>query len=299
MYTVYQKCIHLVKRFSIKYHDLVFRSPGPIAFTLGPISIHWYGIIIACGIVLCYFYAIRGLKRRKLSAKPIDDMALWVIIGGIIGARLYYVLFDLSSFTAHPLEILQIWKGGLAIHGALLGGALAYTIYVLKHKLSWFLYADVIIPGILLAQALGRFGNFFNNEAFGRPTDLPWKLFIPTEFRPEQYKDFSYFHPTFLYESLWNLLGFCLLFYLARKLYHSPTYLHTYIPTFQFPPGLVFFTYLTWYSLGRFFIESLRTDSLYLGTLRIAQLMSVFLFVTGVLGLIYLAKQRRLKNLNT
>lgn len=272
----------------------MFRSPGSVAFNLGPISIHWYGIIIAFGILLCYLYAKAELKRRKLNHKPIDDMAFWVIAFGIIGARLYYIVFNFSYFASNPIEILQIWKGGLAIHGALLGGALSYTLYVLRHKLLWFLYADVIIPGILLAQALGRWGNFFNNEAFGRPTDLPWKLFIPQEVRPEAYATFAYFHPTFLYESLWNIIGFIVLFILTIKLYKGNRQQATGYSNMG--SGVIFFAYLIWYSLGRFFIESLRTDSLYVGPLRTAQGMSVMLFAVGIFGLIYLIRQRKIKS---
>lgn len=281
----------------------MFRSPGAIAFKIGSLTVNWYGVIIGIGIVLCYFYIISELKRRKLEQKPVDDMALWIILAGILGARLYYVLFNFSTFAEHPLEILKIWHGGLAIHGALIGGALAYTVYMWKHKLSWFLYADIIIPGVLLAQGLGRWGNFLNNEAFGRPTELPWKLFIPLESRPEQYAAFSYFHPTFLYESLWNLIGFGLLIWLARKLYQHSTLVRRSsesVGGFHIPhsPGIIFFSYLIWYSIGRFFIESLRTDSLYLSQLRIAQVMSMILFVIGILGLSYLRKKIKIISTN-
>lgn len=259
----------------------MFQSPGAIALQLGPLTIHWYGVIIGVGILLCYGYVLLELKRRRMDPKPVDDMAFWLILSGVLGARLYYVIFNASYFWEHPAEILQIWKGGLAIHGALLGGAAAYFFFCFRHKLSWLLYADIMMPGILFAQALGRWGNFFNSEAFGRPTDLPWKLFIPEENRPEQYVDFSYFHPTFLYESLWNLAGFLFLVFLSRRFTHSH--------------GAIFFSYLLWYSLGRFFIEGLRTDSLYLGPLRTAQVMSLILFLAGLLGLIFLARKHRIK----
>lgn len=268
----------------------MLRSPGSIALQLGPISIHWYGVLIGAGILLCYWHAMREAKRRGLPKKPIDDMAFWVILAGVIGARLYYALFNLSYYSAHPAEILQIWQGGLAIHGALLFGAAAYFIYCARHKFLPFLYADVIIPGILLAQALGRWGNFFNNEAFGTPTNLPWKLFIPEENRPAGFEDFEYFHPTFLYESLWNLLGFFFLIYLSRKLFPTYRISHT-----AFSPGTILFSYLLFYSLGRFFIESLRTDSLYIGPLRTAQVISIILFLAGLFGLLFFRKKPIIK----
>ena len=270
----------------------MLQSPGPIALQIGPISIHWYGVIIGAGILLCYWYAMHEAKRRGLSEKPIDDMAFWVILAGVIGARLYYVLFNISYYAANPTEILQIWKGGLAIHGALLFGAAAYFLYCARHKLSAFLYADVIIPGILLAQALGRWGNFFNNEAFGTPTNLSWKLFIPEANRPEGFTDFAYFHPTFLYESLWNLLGFFLLIFLSRKFFPRTTLHHTpYKLQATHSSGPILFSYLVFYSFGRFFIESLRTDSLYLGPLRIAQVVSVILFLIGFFGLLFFRRK--------
>lgn len=258
----------------------MFQSPGPIALQIGPLSIHWYGVIIGAGILLCYWYATSEARRRGLSKEPIDDMAFWVILAGVLGARLYYVLFNFSYYAENPAEILQIWKGGLAIHGALLFGAAAYFFYCARHKLSAFLYVDVMIPGILLAQALGRWGNFFNNEAFGRPTNLPWKLFIPEENRPEGLSDFSYFHPTFLYESVWNLIGFFLLIFFSRLRRNDKN------------AGRVLFSYLIFYSFGRFFIESLRTDSLYIGPLRTAQVISVLLFLIGLFGFIVGLKKR-------
>ena len=272
----------------------MFTSPGPIAFSIGPRDVHWYGIIIGLGIVCAYLFAEREIARRGGEKKHIESMLIPLVIAGVLGARLYYVLFNLSYYLARPLEILALWRGGLAIHGALIGGALAFFIYMRRHKLSWLLYADALMPGILLGQGIGRWGNFFNSEAFGGPTDLPWKLFIPENLRPAHYSAVEYFHPTFLYESLWNFVGFALLVILARKLY----------PKIQAPvaashshraPGIVFFAYCIYYSLGRFFIEALRTDSLYIGPIRTAQLASVVLFVTGCIGLILIIRAGRMR----
>lgn len=265
----------------------MFQSPGSIAFNLGPISVHWYGILIAAGIIFAYFYALKEIKRRGIDPKHVENMVFWLILSGIVGARLYYVLFSLSYFVDHPSEILQVWKGGLAIHGALIGGAAAFFIYIRRHKLQWLLYGDAIMPGILLAQGIGRWGNFFNSEAFGRPTGLPWKLFIPEENRPEQYGDFAFFHPTFLYESLWNFAGFVFLVILTRKLYSKDK---------KNQHGFIFCAYLIWYSFGRFFIEGLRTDSLYFGQFRIAQIVSGLLFISGIIGLIILSKKPKIRH---
>lgn len=259
----------------------MFRSPGSTALDLGPLQIHWYGVVIGVGILLCYWYVTAELKRRKLDQKPVDDMAFWLVLSGILGARLYFVIFNFSYFLSHPVEILQIWKGGLAIHGAILGGAAAYTFFVIRKKISWFTYLDVITPGVLLAQSLGRWGNFFNSEAFGRPTELPWRLFIPFENRPRGYEEFEYFHPTFLYESLWNFAGFLFLIWLSRHLFPGQAGRTR-------PSGLIFCSYLVCSSFGRFFIESLRMDSLMLGPMRAAQMMSIVLFTAGILGLILL-----------
>ena len=260
----------------------MFQSPGSIALQIGPLAIHWYGIVIGVGIVLCYLYILSELRRRGLTEKPIDDMAFWLVLSGIIGARLYYVAFSWEYFSVYPMEILKIWKGGLAIHGALIAGAITYAIYMWNKKLSWKGYLDIMLPGILLAQGIGRWGNFFNNEAFGTPTSLPWKLFIPEQFRPSQYIDSSYFHPTFLYESLWDIAGFILLAVLSRKWFPKGAGINAKIPN-----GSIMALYFIWYSFGRFFIESLRTDSLYLGPLRIAQLMSATLFCMGIFLLVF------------
>lgn len=254
----------------------MFQSPGSILVKLGPLSIHWYGVLIGAGILLCYLYITAELKRRKIDAKYLDNLAFWTVLSGVVGARLYYVIFNLPYFSQSPLEIFQIWKGGLAIHGAFLGGALSVIICARRYKLPFLLYADAIAPSVLFAQALGRWGNFFNNEAFGTPTSLPWKLYIPEQFRPARYIDAAYFHPTFLYESLWNLAGFALLVYLSRKFKK---------------PGAVLCVYLIWYSAGRFFIEILRTDSLYFGQLKAAQIASAVLFFAGLLGLIALKRK--------
>lgn len=264
----------------------MFQSPGRIALSLGPLTIYWYGILIAAAILFAYWFSVREAGRRGLSESHIDSMSFAVILAGILGARLYYVLFNIGQYARNPLEIFYIWEGGLAIHGALIGGALAYMMYCKRHTLKFLLYLDVIAPGILMAQAIGRWGNFFNSEAFGAPTGLPWKLYIPSENRPEEYAEFFFFHPAFLYESIWNFAGFLFLIWLNKKLFP-----HHAAQTPDAPAGPIFFAYLVWYSLGRFFIEFLRTDSLYMGPLRTAQVASILLIIIGIFGLYKTARR--------
>lgn len=225
---------------------------SPIAFELGPFTVRWYGILIVSGIVLAL------LLCRKLGAKynytfdDIMDVALVTVPLGIICARAYYVAFSWGYYSAHPSEIIAIWHGGLAVHGSLLGGMLGLWL-VCRHKRQQFRrWADVIAPGLILAQSVGRWGNFFNQEAYGYETDLPWAMFI----------DGAYRHPTFLYESLWDLLGCLLLLGLWRGWRTRRV-------------GDVAACYLVYYSLGRFVIEGFRTDSLMLGPLRMAQVISI------------------------
>ncbi|MEK7523637.1 MAG: prolipoprotein diacylglyceryl transferase [Patescibacteria group bacterium] len=261
----------------------MFQSPGAVAFHLGPLTIHWYGILIGTGVLLCYSHVLRECKRRGINPKAIDDMAFWVVLAGVLGARIYYIIFEWGHFAADPWQVFQIWNGGLAIHGALIGGGLALAYFAWRHKLPWLLYADIISPGVLLAQALGRWGNFFNSEAFGAPTSLPWKLFIPESNRPSGYEEFEFYHPTFLYESLWNFAGFVMLIWLARQKKMATR------------RGMVFFAYIAWYSFGRFFIEGLRMDSLYLGSLRVAQIVSAVSFFFAVY-LIFRSKKSSMRD---
>ena len=242
------------------------QSPhSSIAFSIGHFDIHYYGIImffaILCGIVVMYKIAKNFYK--DVDTDIILDILPVIIISAIVGARVYYVLMDFQYYINHLSEIIAVWNGGLSIHGALIGGITAGFILTKKYKLSFLKYADVFAYGLLIGQAIGRFGNYFNCEAFGMPTKLPFGLFIPTIYRPAEYLHYEYFHPTFLYESLWNILVFLILFFVVRK-----------IP--KVADGTVFFSYLILYSAGRFFIEQIRIDSVLdiLGV-PVAQLVSV------------------------
>ncbi len=258
---------------------LQFASPGPILVKLGPLLVRWYGLLIASGVAIGVGLSQYLAKRRGVNPDLLSDLTIWLVIAAIPSARLYYVLFQWSEYSHHPERILAIWQGGIAIHGAVLGGILASLLFArLKHIAFWQL-ADLVAPSLILGQAIGRWGNFFNSEAFGRPTELPWKLFIPLDRRPPGYEKFAYFHPTFLYESLWDVMVFGLLMALFfRDLKARP----------RLKLGTIFLVYLVIYSLGRFWIEGLRTDSLMLGPLRIAQVVSLVGITLGLAGLTWL-----------
>lgn len=192
------------------------------------------------------------------------------MISAIVGARIYYVLFSPAAYLARPAEALAVWHGGLAIHGALIGGITSTVIYARRHGLNFWYWADILAPSIILGQAIGRWGNYMNQEAFGGPTRLPWGIYIEPAKRPLEWARFTHFHPTFLYESLWSLAGFAILLYLSRRQTARPA---------LWPAGSIFLVYAIYYSIGRFFIEGLRTDSLMLGPVRVAQLVSLGLIV--------------------
>ncbi|HEY9670913.1 MAG TPA: prolipoprotein diacylglyceryl transferase [Waterburya sp.] len=256
-----------------------FASPGPILVNLGPLTIRWYGLLIASAVIIGVTLSQYLAKRRNVDPNLIGDLAIWLVIAAIPCARLYYVLFEWDQYAQRPEDIIAIWKGGIAIHGAILGGLLATIIFSRIQKVSVWLLADLVVPSLILGQAIGRWGNFFNSEAFGRPTDLPWKLYIPPQQRPPEYINFEYFHPTFLYESLWDLMVFALLMYLFfRDLNRRP----------HLKVGTLALVYMVAYSIGRFWIEGLRTDSLMVGPLRMAQMVSLSEITLGLMGLAWL-----------
>jgi phosphatidylglycerol:prolipoprotein diacylglycerol transferase len=256
-----------------------FTSPGPILFQRGPLTIRWYGLLIASAVLIGVSLSQYLAKRRKVDPNLLGDLAIWLVIAAIPSARLYYVLFEWEQYAQHPDQILAIWNGGIAIHGAILGGILATTIFARIQKISVWLLADLVVPSLILGQAIGRWGNFFNSEAFGAPTNLPWKLYIPPERRPPEFLNVEYFHPTFLYESLWDLMVFGLLMTLFfRDLKRRP----------HLKVGTLALVYLVAYSAGRVWIEGLRTDSLMLGPLRMAQVVSLTAIALGLVGLAWL-----------
>jgi phosphatidylglycerol:prolipoprotein diacylglycerol transferase len=261
-----------------------FKSPGPILVELGPLTIRWYGLLIASAVLIGVSLSQALAKRRQVDPDLMGDLIIWLVVAAIPSARLYYVLFQWQEYAQRPEDIIAIWKGGIAIHGAILGGLVASLIFAKVKRVSFWQLADLVAPSLILGQAIGRWGNFFNSEAFGRPTNLPWKLFIPPEQRPLGYENVAYFHPTFLYESLWNLMVFGILITLfLRGLQGKPA----------LKVGTLFLVYLVSYSLGRFWIEGLRTDSLMIGPLRIAQIISLVEISIGLIGLFWLYQLRR------
>lgn len=261
-----------------------FTSPGPVLVDIGPFTVRWYGLLIASAVLIGVSLSQYLARRRSVDPDLLGDLAIWLVVGAIPCARLYYVLFEWENYAQQPQDIFAIWKGGIAIHGAILGGLLAALIFARLQRISFWQLADLVAPSLILGQAIGRWGNFFNSEAFGRPTDLPWKLLIPLDRRPPGYTQFEYFHPTFLYESLWNLGVFALLMVLFFWGLRHPGRLKV---------GTLFLVYLVAYSAGRFWIEGLRMDSLMLGPLRIAQVVSLTEILIGLLGLVWLYQLRR------
>jgi phosphatidylglycerol:prolipoprotein diacylglycerol transferase len=269
----------------------VFRSPGPIALAFRlptdlplvgglSVSIRWYGVLIASSMALGLWLATREAARRGESPDDLLKAAELALIGGLVGARLYYVIFNLDYYQSQPWwRIFAVWEGGLAIHGGLIGGLLTGGAYVWAKGLPLLTYLDIVAPSLLLGQAIGRWGNFFNEEAFGGPTDLPWKLYISEPRRPPAFVDHQFFHPTFLYESVWNLGAFVVLFLVLRR-------------RLERAPGALFLAYLGLYSLGRFWVEGLRTDSLMLGSMRVAQLVSVLAIAVAAVGIPLLMRRR-------
>lgn len=204
----------------------MFQSPTDVAFDVFGFPIYFYGIILASAIfvgVYCAYFLYK-LFYNKQEASKIIDFSPYIIIIGIIGARLYYCLVNFSYYVKHPLEIFYIRQGGLSIHGVIIIGILALYTFSKKYKMSFLKLIDVFLCGTALGQSIGRWGNFFNSEAFGTPTNLPWKLYIPITHRPPQYIDFKYFHPTFLYESIFDFLIFLILLICFKKLSKSPGY---------------------------------------------------------------------------
>ncbi len=257
---------------------MTFQSPGAILVALGPITIRWYGIIIAVGFLLGTIVASHLAKRWDVDREKMVNAALLSFVGGVLGARLYFVALSWPYFSLHPDEILATWKGGLSIHGGIIGGFLSGILYCHFAKLPVLRCIDIGACALALAQSVGRWGNFFNSEAFGKPVtpDFPLRLYIPVESRPLEFFHQSYFHPTFLYESLWNLLIFMILYFIVLKK------LDRY-------PGVSCMVYIALYSIGRLLIEPMRTDSIMalgLPAPIIASAMSLILSIVGALLLV-------------
>ena len=246
------------------------KTISPVALNIGNIPIHWYGITMAIGILSAAFISIKiGLPAiSEIDEDQFLSVCLWMIAGGIVGARLLFVALKWSLYAGNPASILQINQGGLSLHGALLGGLIALIIFAKQNKLNWLKLADVTVIGIPVGQAIGRLGNFFNQEAFGGPTNLPWKMYVAPIFRPEHLSQFNFFHPTFAYEALLNLGVFALILVSLKHYKFS---------------GQLFLLYIAAYSLVRFFMEFFRIDSDHWGILSIAQWASLILIIGSII----------------
>lgn len=245
----------------------------PVAFHLFGWPIRWYGIFIGAAILIALTFASRDFRKKGWDEEFILDAAVWSILIGFIGARAYYVLFELDYYLQNPGEILQIWNGGIAIYGGVIAGGLTLYFYAKSKKMDPLFVTDTVAPYLLLAQGIGRWGNFVNQEAHGGATSLEFlrdKLHLPQFIVEGMHIDGTYYHPTFLYESLWNVLGVIVLLVLrSRK------------KTLRI--GETTLLYLIWYSFGRFFIEALRTDSLWWGPFRVSQVLAGILFIIGII----------------
>lgn len=253
----------------------------PIAIRLGPFEVAWYGVIIVAAMILAIYLTTKEAEKRGISEDFIIDTAFWTIPIAIIGARLYYVLFELEFYLNNPLSIFAIWEGGLAIYGGIIAGFLTFYYRSKKENIPILLLTDIVAPYLLLAQAIGRWGNFINQEAHGGEVSRQFLegLMLP-EFIIEQMNiGGTYYHPTFLYESVWSLIGVIVILLIRNR---EKLLLR----------GETTAAYLIWYGIGRFFIEGMRTDSLYLGPVRVSQILSAVLVLFGIGLIIYQRKYR-------
>lgn len=253
----------------------MFASHSQIICTIFGVHIYFYGVILALAIITGTFISeYLSVKYFEFKKETIIDMAPYLIIFGIAGARLYYCLLNSGFYLRFPTEILAIRHGGMSIHGAILGGLIGLIIFAKRHKISPFKLADASVLGLSFAQAIGRWGNFFNSEAFGTPTDLPWKLYIAPQYRPIPFENYEYFHPAFLYESILDLVIFGILLYIVRKNANKKD-------------GNLALIYLILYSTARIFVEHFRIDSvLYIHGIPVAIIISASIIVLSLIAFV-------------
>ena len=251
-----------------------------VFFSIGPITVYWYSILIMISVLIGYYFSLRESEKNGLQKKFISDLVFYLVIVAILGARIYYVIFNFDVFRDRLLDILKIWEGGLAIYGAIIFSIIFIIYYFKKKDKNSLLVLDTLTPYLILGQAIGRWGNFFNSEAHGSSTSLEYlqKLHLPKFIIKGMYINGNYYIPTFLYESIWCCIGFIVLLFIRKK----DKYDH---------PGILLFTYFIWYGIGRFLIEGLRTDSLYFFSLRVSQIVSIILILIGLIGIIKIKKK--------
>ncbi|MBQ9929610.1 MAG: prolipoprotein diacylglyceryl transferase [Oscillospiraceae bacterium] len=240
------------------------------SFEIGPLSVHIYGILIAVGLMLAVIYAWKRCKQFGIRENDLTDGVLWIVPLAVVCARLYYCAFEWDQYRDNPISILHIWNGGIAIYGGVIGAAIGVVVHCLVKKIKIPALLDLVALGFLIGQSLGRWGNFFNREAFGSTTDF----FLRMGLFNSQTNAWEYHHPTFLYESVWNLIGFVLLHFLSKKRKYD---------------GQIALGYVAWYGLGRTFIEGLRTDSLYWGPFRVSQVLAAVSCITAVVVLMVMS----------
>jgi phosphatidylglycerol---prolipoprotein diacylglyceryl transferase len=280
---------------SCKLNSLEKEMPSgfdiPIPFLNQSFHIYFYGILITLGVVAAAFLASMEAKRRGQNPEIVWDMLFWLVLAGVIGARIWHILTPPPSMVAqgitthyyltHPLAMLDIRNGGLGIPGAVFAGVLAMWIFTRRNKLNLATWLDIAAPGLALAQAIGRWGNFFNQELYGAPTNLPWKIYIDPIHRLAGFQEFSYYHPLFLYESLWNLANMAILLWVSR---HFSDRLKT---------GDIFLGYLVIYPLGRFLLDFLRLDASQLAGINANQTLSAIVAVAAAGVLIWRHRKNR------
>ena len=255
---------------SIFFPFLGLEVNPPRVFSLGPLTIHIYGAVIAMGLLLAGIYCCRRSRRAGLTEDDILDGILWITPFAVLCARAYYCVFSWQEYADNPISVLYIWNGGLAIYGAVLGALVGVAVYCKIKKCDLRALLDLVVMGFLIGQSVGRWGNFFNREAFGAATESFFRMGLYNTVTSQ----WEYYHPTFLYESLWNALGFCLLhFFYPRRRYD----------------GQIALCYAAWYGLGRAVIEGLRVDSLYWGPFRVSQLLAAFSFAAAAAVLLWQA----------
>lgn len=247
---------------------------NPIAINLGPFTITWYSICILLGIILAGVIINKEAKKYNIPTSFVTNLVFWCVVFGLLGARIYYVLFNLDYYSQSPIEIIKIWNGGLAIHGGIIAGLITLVIYCKKYGVNILKMTDIAVPALLLAQGIGRWGNFFNSEAHGGIVSRTFleNLHLPEFIINGMHIGGHYYHPTFLYESFFCVVGFFVL-------YGFRSFKNTKL-------GNTTAVYLIWYGILRFFIESLRTDSLMLGNLKMAQIISIIMVIIGFIMLI-------------
>lgn len=255
-----------------------------VAFTIFNINIYWYSLCILLGIIIAYFLITKEAKKHNINKDTILDLIFYTLIIGVIGARLYYIIFNLDYYISNPDEILKVWNGGLAIHGGIIFGIIFVYFFSKKKNLQFFKITDICASALILAQGIGRWGNFFNGEAHGGVTTLETlkNMHIPDFIIEGMHIDGNYYYPTFLFESIWCIIGFVILMTIRKRK--------------NIKSGEQTGFYFIWYSVGRFFIEALRTDSLMIFSLKMAQMVSIVGIILGIILIIYSRKKQNYNN---